>query len=154
MNQPTFPRVWKFIVIGLLVFVAVFHVVAIVVLSGMRFDLTSSDYYERGNRYEEVIQAEKRGTACLWTWRYHQGRMEVSLAKAHEAMPLPDPDRVILELKRTNDARLDQKITLEKEEGRWRSQPIALNSGKWSVAASFDWQGQSYLKKGSLILDN
>lgn len=171
---------WKYIIFTLVAFVVIFHIGAIIYIQqGPNFELTSRDYYERGQSYESEIQAVQRGRTLNWQLDFNKDGQVIA-----ELSPLPTGTEVeieqiqmiTLELQRPNRSEWDRMLTLERvqetsspvtdgDEGATgesvddASDPVhrfvhdsVLQAGRWRVRASFEWNELQYLYKTAIVV--
>lgn len=150
------PMYWKYIVIALMAFIVVFHIGAIIYIQeGTNFELTSRDYYQKGQVYEQEIQAMNRGNGFSWEFNVNQpGKIVVTLVpNSGDTVFSSMVKTMTLDLMRINDSNLDTSLTLTRQgDTLVFSGDAHLKKGLWRMAASFEESHQSYLLKKDLFV--
>lgn len=123
---------FQVLVFSLLGVTVAVHVVALLIVRGMDIQLTSPDYYARELRYEDTIQAKRRGHDLQWRLRQENGRfvLDVRTASGQSA----SLDHASLNLYRPQDADDDQSLALSPENGALVTVPVTLKPGLWKVS--------------------
>ena len=125
---------WKYIIIGLLGFVALFHAAVIWYIRGENYELTSPDYYDRELRYQERIDKLRAGKAYAWSCRLSEDQRWLELQVVDPngaAVVLSD---ISVTLYRPNDAGLDRQLLMEPGGSSGYRAPLAeLEPGLWKV---------------------
>ena len=150
------PLYWKYIIISLVSFVVLFHVGAIIYLNqGPSYELTSSDYYEKGQAYEQEIQALNRGMLFSWDLDVSTpGKMRLSLVPKEGPHPIsPGVQAIQIELLRPNDSTMDSTLELIRETNENQfSGDHQLKKGRWHARLKFIQNDQEFLFKKAIVV--
>jgi nitrogen fixation protein FixH len=144
---------WKYIVIGLLSLIAVFHISAIVYISGNRYELTSKDYYDREITYQQTIEKLRAGKAYQWNHRFdaESGQLELEvLDAAGNPVALTEP---VMWLYRPNQANADREFRPKRgEDGIYRIAVASLATGLWKLTVEANHDQQPLAWRTRLVL--
>ncbi|PIE91220.1 MAG: hypothetical protein CR997_02075 [Acidobacteria bacterium] len=150
----TFKNYWKWIIVALVIFIVIFHLGAIVYLSNQQtYELTSPDYYQRGQAYEQEIQAMNRGREFNTEVTVEQQNQLVVTVKPVEAELLDSSVKEVrLDCLRPNDSKMDQNLILARQvDSNSFSAPMTLSKGRWHIDISFTLNGERILFKKTLV---
>jgi len=144
---------WKYIVIGLLSFVIIFHLGAIWHIVGQRFELTSADYYEQDRQYQNTIDALEAAAAFKWRCQVDPARTGFEL-RVHDEQGEPvDLSAVELRLYRPNDASQDLTAPLAVAgAGHYRADLPLLADGRWRITVVAERDGQTLMYREETAL--
>jgi len=146
---------WKYIIIGLILFVVLFHVGAIFYLMTQQtYEITSVDYYDKGQAYEQEIQAMNRGYLFQWDIKFsNEGQVTVTITSNEDLDFAQDLQQLSMSCMRPNDSRLDKDLLLPRVEGTNTFSVIhGLKSGRWDLRVSFIGNEGAVLYKKQVAL--
>lgn len=123
---------WKYVVIGLLLSVAIFHIGAIFYIGDRDYQLTSTDYYDREIAYQDTLEALRAGKAYIWTTEEQGQYLYIAVRDVNQQpVTLNQPKA---RLYKPNDAALDQDQDMELTgPGNYRLTVGQLKAGPWKL---------------------
>ncbi|CAM2067242.1 FixH family protein [Sulfidibacter corallicola] len=124
---------WKYIVMSLLASVAIFHVGAVWYISGREYELTSPDYYQKEQVYEETMRRYRLGRE--WDWRVSVSEETGFQLVIRDGDGLPVvAESVKAHLMRPNQASADLALELGRTgEGVYHAPVADLPAGRWNL---------------------
>lgn len=136
-------KYWKYIILGLLVSIMLFHFGALYYIRNQNYELTSPDYYQKEIEHESLIEAMRQGHAFKWDLSYSDDNTFVFLKVTDANGEVAALEELSIQYDRPNNASFDQHIHLVKQESsHWAGQIEPLAAGRWNCLVTGRYQGR------------
>lgn len=145
---------WKYIIIGLLGGMMLFHFTALYFIRNQRYELTSPDYYEREIQHEQTLQAIREGQALNWQLNLDSSNHKATLQVRNSDQEGIALEQVTLHLYRPHNSSEDQLLQLKPTEttGIFTAPIKAMGKGRWNILITATHEGKdlAYQEKSSM----
>ena len=144
---------WKCFVIGLLVFVAVLHLGAVLLVGDRDFELTNSDYYGQELVFQEMQGRLREGASLIWETQVLPETQRLAFRVKSVSGESVVLDGGTVQLYRSNDARQDRALALlSADDGSYQIDTAQLRPGVWQATVEGKANGKPVAWRTRLVL--
>lgn len=137
-------KYWKYIIMGLLAGIMLFHFSALYYIRNQNYELTSPDYYQKELEHQDLIEAIKHGKQYQWEVSLSDDQSFLSVSVMDANGSIANLSHLTIQYLRPNDSKLDQHIHLTRQQdGHFAGELLPLAAGRWNCLIQGELQGKA-----------